>query len=73
MSHHYGKEGRDSKQIESSGLLFDFEFFQTITSNEFIDALRSSIKEFVDHINTNLDSSGIKLKCYVFFGIQDLH
>lgn len=58
VSHHYGKEGRDSKQIETSGLIFDLEFFHNITSKDFITTLRSNIQQFVDYLNNNNSEKG---------------
>jgi hypothetical protein len=53
ISHHYGKEGRDSKQIESKGLLLDFELFQNMSGDMFILNLTDCMKQFVKHLNTD--------------------
>jgi hypothetical protein len=54
VSHHYGTAGRDSKKIESKGLLLDFELFRHMSTDHFIESLTDNIKQFVKQLNENV-------------------
>jgi hypothetical protein len=58
LSHHYGKDGRDTKQIESKGILFDFELFQNMSSTSFTAPIIEKLTQFVRLLNTEHSSKG---------------
>jgi hypothetical protein len=53
LTHKYGKEGRDLRKFENKCLVFDMDFFKSLTTQEFIQAYNLKLKEFIDLINEN--------------------
>jgi hypothetical protein len=53
FSHHYGKEGRDTKQIESKGILLDFELFQNMSTDTFTNSITQKLNQFIKLINND--------------------
>jgi hypothetical protein len=65
LSHHYGKEGRDTKQIESKGILLDFELFQNMSTNTFTNAITDKLKQFIELLNNDNTNKGRTFKIYL--------
>jgi hypothetical protein len=61
MSHHYGRDGRESKKIDTKSIILDFELFKKFSHADFISTLNNSIFQFVDSINKNSDNSKYKM------------
>jgi len=51
LSHLYGREGRDSKKIDTKSLLLDFECFKHLSHPDFIAKLNVGIHDFLQQIN----------------------
>jgi hypothetical protein len=51
LSHFYGKDGRDSKKIDTNSLILDFYLFQEFAKTNFITNVKQSLTNFVQSIN----------------------
>lgn len=49
----YGRDGRDSKKVDTKSILFDFEFFQHLSQKDFIFNLNAGIHQFTQLLNEN--------------------
>jgi hypothetical protein len=58
LSHHYGKEGRDTKQIESKGILLDFELFQNMSTDNFTNSINQKLTQFIELLNNDETNKG---------------
>jgi hypothetical protein len=58
LSHHYGKEGRDTKQIESKGILLDFDLFQNMSTDTFTNAITDKLNQFIEYLNNDSTKKG---------------
>jgi len=50
----YGIKGRDTNSIDRTDLLFDFEFFQQLSQEDFAKRLIFWVNQFILLLNTNL-------------------
>jgi hypothetical protein len=50
----YGKKGRDTKSIDRTDSLFDFEFFQQLSQEDSVKSLIFGVNQFILLLNTNL-------------------
>lgn len=53
LYHLYGRDGRDSKKVDTKSIMFDMEMFQVLTRQDIIDDIRNNITTFVEAINNN--------------------
>lgn len=49
--HHYGRDGRDSKKVDTKSVAIDFELFQNISTPDFTTNLLNTIDQFVKELN----------------------
>lgn len=54
ISHHFGRDGRESSKIDSKGIAIDFELFKSLANEDFISNVMSQIHMFVKSMNENL-------------------
>jgi len=57
LSHHYGKDGRETSKVDTNGIIIDFELFKHLTTEDFINNALTSVNEFVEFLNKT--NSGI--------------
>lgn len=53
LFHHYGREGRESKKIDTKSLLLDFECFKNLVDKNFCTKFASNIAQFKEFLQNN--------------------
>jgi len=54
ITHQYGRDGRESKKIDSKALMFDYSFFEQLTHQDFVQQLQQELENFVTQLNNNI-------------------
>jgi len=63
LSHHYGKDGRETSKVDSTGIVIDYELFQNLVNNDFTSNALSSIQSFVETLNTPKPGKYLFIEC----------
>lgn len=72
LTHLYGTDGRDVKKLSTNGLTLDFEFFQKMSNESFIDQLKTNIQKFIQTLNENKTEGNfyfLHIQMYCFLNI----
>jgi hypothetical protein len=52
LLHYYGIDGRDSRKVDTKSLAFDYNLFEQMTQQSFVDNLQHKLNAFVEHLIT---------------------
>jgi hypothetical protein len=58
LTHLYGRDGRDSKKIDTKSIGIDFQVFTNMAGENFLSYINSSMDNFVKKLNTT-NTTGI--------------